>query len=225
MYAQYSGGPMKTSSLELVIGDKNLSSWSLRPWLVIKASGLPFKETKVLLDRPDTAKKLRRVSPSERVPVLHHKGMRIWDSLAICEYIHELAPEKNLWPRDTHMRAVGRSMVAEMHSGFMSLRGQLSMDITLRTKIKHLTPQTIADIDRILHIWTQSLKMTGGPYLFGEFSIADAFYTPVVFRLQSYGIETRNPIVRKYRETLLKNTYVKEWVKGAKSEKPYFTRF
>lgn len=216
---------MKASPLELVIGDKNLSSWSLRPWLVLKASGLPFKEVQVLLDRPDTAKKLRKVSPSQRVPVLHHNKLRVWDSLAICEYIHELAPDKNLWPQDANHRAVARSLVAEMHSGFSGLRSQLSMDITLRTKIKHLTPQTIADIRRIVHIWTESLKKSKGPFLFGEFGIVDAFYAPVVFRFESYGIEINNSHVRKYKQAILKHPAVHEWVRGAKNERPYYSKF
>jgi glutathione S-transferase len=216
---------MIKNSVKLVIGDKNLSSWSMRPWLVLKASGIPFKEAQVLLDRPDTVKKLKRVSPSQRVPVLFHNGLKIWDSLAICEYINELAPDKKLWPQDLKRRAVARSFVAEIHSGFSGLRGQLSMDITLRTKIKHLSPQTVADINRIVQIWSDSLKKSKGPFLFGEFGVVDAFYAPVVFRFQSYGIDIKNPLIRKYRDAILKHPAVQEWVRGAKKERAYFTKF
>jgi len=216
----------KTESLELIIGDKNLSSWSMRPWLVLKASGLPFKETKILLDRPDTAKKIKKHSPTGKVPVLKH-GSRfpIWDSLSICEYIAELAPEKNLWPEDPEWRGIARSFAAEMHSGFTSLRSQLSMDIQLRTQIKHLTPQTIADIDRILHIWKMSMKTLGGPYLFKDFTIADAFFAPVVMRFVSYGIEISDKPTRAYMNHILKNPHVKEWIAGAKKEKAHIVKF
>lgn len=211
-------------SLELIIGDKNLSSWSLRPWLVLKVSGVPFKEVQVLLDRPDTAKKLRKASPSGRVPVLHHQSLRVWDSLAICEYIHELVPDKHLWPKEAKKRAIARSMVAEMHSGFAGLRSQLSMDITLRTRIKHLSPQTISDIRRIVQMWSECLKKHKGPFLFGEFGIVDAFFAPVVFRFDSYGIEIKDPRIRKYRRAILNHSAVREWVRGAKKERPYYPK-
>lgn len=216
---------MSGKDLQLVIGDKNLSSWSMRPWLVLQASGLAYKEVQVLLDRPDTAKKLKRLSPSQRVPVLNHRDLQIWDSLAICEYIHELAPDKNLWPKDSKKRAIARSLVAEMHSGFSSLRSQLSMDITLRTKIKHLSPQTVADINRIVSILSASLKKSKGPFLFGDFGIVDAFYAPVIFRFQSYGIDIKNPVFCKYKDAILKHPAVQEWVRGAKKERPYYSKF
>ncbi len=171
---------METHSLLLVIGDKNLSSWSMRPWLVLKATKLPFREVKILLDRPDTARKIRRVSPTGKVPVLIHGKTVIWDSLAICEYLHELAPDKDLWPKDASERAIARSYVSEMHSGFPHIRSQLSMDITLRTKIKHLNDSTKLEIERVLALWSDALKKSGGPYLFGNFGIVDSF-TPQLY--------------------------------------------
>jgi len=214
---------MKNNGLILVIGNKNLSSWSLRPWLVLKASGLKFKEINIELDTPKTTQNIKQYSPTGKVPVLIHGDLHVWDSLAISEYIAELAadlaPEKSLWPVDIQDRAMARSYVAEMHSGFMSLRNQLSMDISLRTQIKHLVPGTLSDIERIISMWDEALKNSKGPYLFGEFGIVDAFYAPVVFRFQSYGIEIKNKRVQKYMKTILKLNIVQEWVKSSQKEK------
>lgn len=218
---------MKNNGLILVIGNKNLSSWSMRPWLVLKASGLKFKEINIELDTPETTKNIKQYSPTGKVPVLVHGDLHVWDSLAISEYIAELtadlAPDKNLWPVDLQDRAIARSYVAEMHSGFMSLRNQLSMDISLRTEIKHLVPGTISDIERIISMWDEALSNSKGPFLFGEFGIVDAFYAPVVFRFQSYGIQIKNKKVQKYMQSILKLDIVQEWVKSSGKEKykPY----
>lgn len=204
----------------LVIGDKNLSSWSMRAWLVAKASGLQFKEILVPLDRPETKSELSKYSPSLRVPCLIHGDLRIWDSLAICEYLSELAPDQFLWPESRELRALARSYVSEMHSGFSSLRSQLSMDIRLRMQIRHLAPQTIEDIKRILFLWTQTLEKSKGPYLFGAFGIADAFYAPVVFRFISYGVQIKSPLINKYMHQIQSNEYVKDWINSALKETP-----
>lgn len=211
------------SSLSLVIGDKALSSWSMRPWLALKASGLPFKEIKIPLDWPNTKKRILKYSPSGKIPVLIHGKHRIWDSLAICEYIAELAPQ--LWPAESGERALARSMVSEMHSSFQSLRDQLSMDLQMKTKILHLTPQTIRDIERILLLWQQALKKSKGPFLFGEFSIADAFYAPVVFRFLSYGIDIKNKSALKYMKHIQAHPAVKSWYQAAQKEKPFTSKF
>jgi glutathione S-transferase len=211
--------------LILLIGDRNVSTWSMRPWLVITKSGLAFEEQLIKLDTPQTAKTLKRLSPNGKVPLLIHGKTKIWDSLAICEYLAELAPDKKLWPKSSVHRAMARSMVAEMHSGFQSLRSQLSMDIQLRMKIKHLTPSTIADIQRIIHLWDHSLRVLHGPFIFGEFSIVDAFFAPVVMRFQSYGIVVKNPIALRYMNSILSYPSVKEWVKAARSERPEFMEF
>jgi glutathione S-transferase len=209
------------TDLTLVIGDKNLSSWSMRPWLVVKASGLKFKEIKVRLDKPKSKSDILRYSPSGRVPVLLHGRTRIWDSIAICEYLAELAPDARLYPNDQRTRAIARSYVAEMHSGFSSLRNQLSMDINLRVKIK----DTVSDIQRIVNLWSDALTTHRGDFLFGNFGIADAFYAPVIMRFQSYGIEIADRRCRNYMQNVLKNQFVKEWVAGAKTEKPISIRF
>ena len=220
------GGPMKKTNLTLYIGDTNLSSWSLRPWLTLKHSGLDFSGVLIKLDTKSTAASLKKISPSGRVPVLVHDKTKIWDSLSICEYVAELAPKANLWPTPPAHRAIARSLVCEMHSGFQSLRSQLSMDIQLRMKIKHLTPATISDIQRICHIWDHSIRTNKGPYLFGKkFGITDAFYAPVVFRFQSYGIQIENKNVRKYMKSILDNQAVKEWTVRAMKEQATVVAF
>lgn len=216
---------MKNDELTLVVGDKNLSSWSMRPWLVAKASGLDFKQVKIILDTPKTKAQIKKYSSSGKVPVLLHGKTHIWDSLAICEYLHELAPQKKLWPTDPADRAIARSYVAEMHSGFASLRSQLSMDIRLRIKVRHLAPQTISEIQRVLELWQTALKKSKGPYLFTHFGIVDAFYAPVVFRFVSYGIQIKNPLILKYMDTIQKNIFVKELVQEALKEKPVSFNF
>lgn len=191
----------------------------------MKHSGLKFKEKKILLDRPGTARQIQKFSPSKKVPALIEGDLSIWDSLAICERIAELAPAAQLWPNDEKDRALARSMVAEMHSSFQSMRGQLSMDIVLRMKIKHLTSGTIADIQRILEIWQVALRRSGGPYLFGHFTIADAFFAPVVMRFQSYGINVKNSACQKYIKTILRDKFVREWIRDAKKEKTFDVEF
>jgi glutathione S-transferase len=213
-------------ALSLVIGDKNLSSWSMRPWLVLKASGIPFKEIKIQLDTPSSKKEIAKHSPSGRVPTLIHGKTTVWDSLSICEYIAELAPDKNLWPQNPAHRAVARSIVAEMHSGFAGLRNQLSMDIKLNIQLNHLTGDTIADIKRVLHIWHHSIKTNKGPFLLGkDFGIADAFYAPVVMRFKSYGIDVQDPLCLKYMKAISEYPAVREWVAEAKKEKPFRVSF
>lgn len=205
--------------LKIYIGDKNLSSWSMRPWLVLNQSGLKFSEHKILLDTPKTEANLKKNSPSMKVPVLQFGDLKIWDSLAICEFIAELAPDKNLWPSDPFERALARSYVSEMHSGFTSLRGQLSMDIRLRMKINHLSPATLSDIRRILSLWKSALKNSKGPFLFGEFGIVDAFYAPVVCRFISYGISIKDPVILKYMKTVTSQPHVSKWIAAAHKEK------
>lgn len=206
--------------LSLVIGDKNLSSWSMRAWLAVMASEIPFKEILIALDQTDTRRELNKYSPSSKVPCLIHGDLRIWDSFAICEYIAELAPHKGLWPEDKQSRAIARSYVSEMHSGFSDLRSQLSMDIRLRVEIRHLTPQTIEDIKRILFLWNEALNKSKGPFLFGKFGIVDAFFAPVVFRFVSYGVQIESPIIKKYMNEIQNSAHVKAWVDAGLSEKP-----
>lgn len=208
------------SDLTLTIGDKNLSSWSLRPWLLLKQAGIPFTEINIRLDRPETRKTLSELSPSGLVPVLTDGDLKIWDSLAICEYVSELFPEKRLWPEAPRARAVARSLTSEMHSGFSALRTVWPMNFT-RSGLRHLTTGGVQrDIDRINALWTECRTRLGegGPFLFGAFSIADAFYAPVVSRFSTYGPVALNEPAADYMETMLGLPPMREWGEGAAAE-------
>jgi glutathione S-transferase len=195
------------SDLALLIGNKNYSSWSLRPWVALRHSGLPFSEERVAMDRPEFAERVRRWSPAGRVPVLRHGERMIWDSLAICEYLAETFPEKSLWPRDPDLRARARAVSAEMHSGFQALRSQMPMNIRVERKAAP-TPELAADLARIREIFAAAR----GPFLFGEFSIADAMFAPVAFRFATYGVSDR------YAESLLRTPALREWADAAARE-------
>jgi glutathione S-transferase len=178
------------ANLTLVIGTKKYSSWSLRPWLALKHAGLPFEEVEIDLRQPDTSAEILRHSPSGKVPVLKNGDLLVWDSLAICEYVAELACARPMWPEHRAARAVARAVSAEMHSGFTALRRDLPMDVALRQPDFRPGDEAAADIARIREIWRDCRKRygSGGPFLFGPFSLADAMYAPVVFRFQSYGV-------------------------------------
>lgn len=175
--------------MELVIGTKRWSTWSLRPWLALKRSGLAFTENLVELRQENNVSEaqIRVHSPSGLVPVLKDGGLTIWDSLAICEYLAEKAP--GLWPADPEARALARASTAEMHSGFASLRGECPMALEAEPKPTELSPATQKDIRRIVAVWNELLGRFGGPFLVGEWSIADAFYTPVATRFRTYGVK------------------------------------
>jgi glutathione S-transferase len=175
-------------SLELVVGTKKWSTWSLRPWLVLKRSGLSFRETLVELREESgvTEAAIRVHSPSGLVPVLKDGDLTIWDSLAISEYLAEVAP--GLWPGDPARRALARAAAAEMHSGYPSLRGECPMDLSAEPRAVALSEATQKDVRRIVALWADLLERFGGPFLAGDWSIADAFFTPVATRFRTYGI-------------------------------------
>ena len=176
--------------MEIVIGTKAWSSWSLRPWLALKRTGAPFKETLVALRHAELSDaEIAKHSPSHLVPVLKDGELVVWDSLAICEYLAETFPDAGLWPADPALRALGRSTAAEMHSGFSSLRGECPMALDEAPRTVAISEATQKDVRKIVERWSQLLKRTGGPFLLGEWSIADAFYTPVASRFRSYGIK------------------------------------
>lgn len=204
---------------ELVIGDKTFSSWSMRAWLVAVQSGLPFKETLIQLDTPQTEAAIAKHSPSGKVPVLKHGKTVVWDSLAIAEYLNELSPEAQLWPADAALRAQARSFAAEMHSGFASLRGELSMDLRQKTEVHHLSSRAVDDIMRVLELWTLALSKSQGPYLFGDFCIADAFFAPVVFRFKTYGIKIKDKGLQAYMKNIEAHHGVEFWLSEARKEK------
>lgn len=204
--------------LTLVIGNKNYSSWSMRPWVAMKAFNIPFTEVRVLLDQPDTSNNISMYSASGRVPVLLAGDMTIWDSLAICEYLAEQFPDKPLWPRDVAARALARSVCAEMHSSFSSLRTTMSMNIKGSYPGKGRTPATQADIGRISEMWEECLSRFGhNEFLFGEFSIADAFFAPVVCRFKTYGV-VLPPALSAYCERMRNHPAVDAWIAGALAE-------
>ncbi len=208
----------RSPGLTLIIGNKNLSSWSMRPWVAAMAFGIPFTEIKVLLDQPDTANQIARYSHAGRVPVLLAGEMTVWDSLAIIEYLAEQFPDKHMWPQDVAARALARSLVAEMHAGFGELRNAMPMNIQARLPGRGRTPGVHADIGRICEIWEDCLSRFGHhQFLFGAFSIADAFYAPVVMRFQTYGV-TLAPALQAYCERVLAQPAVARWVSEAMLE-------
>lgn len=173
--------------MKLVIGDKNYSSWSMRPWVLLTHFGIPFEETLIELDEPGTKAAILAHSASGKVPCLvTDDGFAVWDSLAIAEAVAERYPQHAMWPRDANARARARSVSAEMHAGFTAVRGGMPMNIRLSRPGVGATPDVLADVARIDTLWRECLAASGGPFLFGEFTIADAMYAPVVMRFNSY---------------------------------------
>jgi glutathione S-transferase len=207
------------SERTLILGNKAYSSWSLRPWLALKQAGLPFAETVIQLRQPDTRAQILAHSPTGKVPCLIDGGRVIWDSLAICEYIAELAPAAALWPEDSYARAVARSASAEMHSGFVALRNAMSMDLKADRSGQGLNPDSAADIARVQALWADCRARfgQGGPFLFGRFSVADAMYAPVVTRFVTYGVAV-DDTARAYMDAVLALPAMQEWTAAAKAE-------
>lgn len=173
--------------MKLVIGDKNYSSWSMRPWVLLTHFGIPFDETLIELDHPGTKAEILTHSASGKVPCLvTDEKLAVWDSLAIAETLAERYPQYAMWPREANARARARSVSAEMHSGFAALREAMPMNIRASKPGAGATPGALADIARIDALWRECLAASGGPFLFGGFSIADAMYAPVVMRFNSY---------------------------------------
>jgi len=205
--------------MQLVIGNKNYSSWSLRPWVLLREAGIAFEEVQLKFDDTGRARGVERHSPTGRVPVLIIDGEPVWDSLAIAETVAERYPEKQLWPADARARRVARSICAEMHSGFQALRGAMPMNIRSRYPGKGLTPESRRDIDRVVALWASCRERFGrdGPLLFGRFSIADAYYAPVVMRFQTYAVALQ-PAAQAYCDAVLGLRAVREWMDGARRE-------
>jgi len=210
--------------LTLVIGNKAYSSWSLRPWLLLRESKIPFEEIRIPLYQPDSPRLIRERSPSGRVPALIDGATTIWDSLAICEYVAERFPEADGWPEATATRAVARSVCAEMHSGFAAVRTELPMNV--RGRRAGVTPSAAAssEIDRIFEIWSDCRRRfgAGGKFLFGRFGIADAMYAPVVTRFDTYGVALTGA-VRDYSEAVLALPSLKDWTQAGRAEAAVIT--
>jgi glutathione S-transferase len=207
------------ADIKIYLGNKNYSSWSLRPWLALKQTGAEFDEELIPLSEANTRSTILRYSPSGRVPALIHDGLTVWDSLAICEYLAESFPAAQLWPTDAAARAVARAVSAEMHSGFAALRNHLPMNMRSSFPNRGVTPEVQADINRITAIWRDCRKRfgEGGPFLFGTFTNADAMYAPVVSRFRTYRIELEEE-AQAYADAVWALPALQEWLTAAKNE-------
>jgi glutathione S-transferase len=209
---------------QLVIGNKNISSWSLRPWLAMRHAGIPFREINIKLRQPGTKDEILRYSPSGKVPILLADGQAVWDSLAILEYLAEAHPEAGLWPADGGARALARSVSAEMHSGFAALREHCSMDLLARQPMATLPDLVATDVRRIVALWKDCRRRHGasGPFLFGAFTAADAMYGPVTSRFRTYLPDLApwgdDGTAQAYVSALLALPAMTEWEEGARRE-------
>jgi glutathione S-transferase len=215
--------------MQLVIGNKNYSSWSMRPWVLMRALGLPFEEIRLRFDfGPDSPfrREVARHSPAGKVPVLHlDDGFAVWDTLAIAETLAECFPQAGVWPSAPNTRARARSVSAEMHSGFGALRSHCPMNIEaalpeVGARIWAEQPALRADVARVEAIWAEALADSGGPFLFGDFSAADAFYAPVVMRLRGYGLPMSDT-ARDYGERVTAHPAVAAWIADARAEQDF----
>ena len=219
-------------ALTLVIGNKNYSSWSMRPWMMLKAAGIPFEEVVIPLYTGDADKqRILKYSPAGKVPILVDGAISVWDSLAIIEYLAERFPDKAIWPTEPAARAHARSISAEMHSGFMPLRNECSMNIHRKPVKKQLSADAIANVGRIGEIWTQcrgrqdlGSHASAGPFLFGGFTGADAMYAPVIHRFATYGVELSGPAA-DYMQAMQAFAPFREWTAAALRETWTIDRF
>jgi glutathione S-transferase len=215
---------MAANRYRLVIGNKNWSSWSLRPWLAMRRAGLLFDEINVRLRLPESKVEILKHSPSGLVPTLIDGDLAVWDSLAILEYVAERHPEAELWPREARARAIARSASAEMHSGFGPLRQHCSMEVLASSPQATLPPEVEANVQRIVALWLECREKfgKGGPFLFGKFSIADAMYAPVAARFRTYIPDLRpygdDGSAQAYVETIFAMPEMAAWIEGARSE-------
>lgn len=205
--------------LQLAIANKNYSSWSMRPWVLLTQAGIAFEEIQLKFSDEGSVRGIEPYSPTRQVPVLIVDGEPVWDSLAICEAAAELFPDKCLWPADARARRIARSICAEMHAGFRGLRGAMPMNIRASLPGKGMGPAVQTDIDRIVEIWESCRARCGkgGELLFGQFTIADAFYAPVATRFLTYAV-TLPPAAQRYADALLALPAVRDWMAQARRE-------
>ncbi len=209
------------ADLTIYLGNRNYASWSLRAWLALKATGTPFEEVVIPLFAAGSKETLLKYSPSGKVPALHHGEIVVWDSLAICDYLAELFPEAGLWPPDAAAKAMARSVSAEMHAGFQALRREFPMNIRSQFPGRDVSPEAQADINRIMAMWRQCRSRfgepSGGDFLFGGFTIADAMYAPVVTRFRTYRFDLERE-AEAYCEAVASLPAMQEWAAAAKNE-------
>ena len=216
--------------MELYIGNKNYSSWSMRPWVLMRTFAIPFDEVMLRFDDFDAPgspfkRRVAQVSPAARVPVLVDDGFAVWDTLAIAEYLAERFPQHALWPRDARRRARARSICAEMHSGFSALRSHCPQNLeaslpAVGERLLKEQPAVRADLERIQALWSDALQAGGGPFLFGDFGIADAFFAPVAGRIRTYGLSV-NGAASAYIERMFASPGVAAWVRDALAERDF----
>ena len=206
--------------MRLIIGNKNYSSWSLRAWLPLKHLRVPFEEERIALFTAGYKERIRSHSPAGKVPVLIDGATAVWESLAIGEYLAEKFPALNLWPRDPAQRARARSLSAEMHAGFASLRTAMPMNVRSRHPGKGRSPEVDADIGRVAQIWNECLQRSGGPFLFGGFTFADAMYAPVATRFITYAVDLSAP-GQGYVQHLWNLPAMLEWRAAAERESEF----
>ncbi|KOF14665.1 glutathione S-transferase [Ensifer adhaerens] len=205
------------TGLTLYVGNKNYSSWSLRPWLALEASGIAFEDVVIPFDFAAGNPRIREISPTGRVPLLVHGDVRIWESLAIIEYVAELFPEAGLWPAEQQDRARARSYACEMLSGFRALRSACPMNIRRQKQALEVADDVRADVARIETIWAEALVRSGGPFLFGSFTAADAMYAPVVNRFDVYNLVS-DPVTLGYMERVKAHPAFRKWEAAARAE-------
>ena len=201
----------------LVIANKNYSSWSLRPWLLMKVFGVGFEECRLSLDSDGFRARIGELSPSRRVPVLHHDDRVVWESLAICEYVNDTWLDGRGWPSDAGLRGLARSAACEMHSGFQAMRTQLPMNCARRPDGYRWDAAAERDIARVLAIWNDLLARSRGPWLCGDFGIVDAMFAPVVIRFRGFGVELSGE-AREYASHVLAMPAMREWVAAGVAE-------
>ena len=214
-------------ALKLVIGNKNYSSWSMRPWLALRANNIPFEEVFIpLYTGEDDKKRILSFTHSGRLPALIDGDVTVWDSLAIIEYVAERFPQAKLWPEDRARRAHARSISAEMHSGFAALRNECGMNLRRPVRATALSADARANIERILQIWSECRERHGkmGPFLFGDFGAADAMFAPVVHRFRTYAVEV-GPEAQAYMDTMMSLPAFQEWTRAGLAETLIIEKF
>jgi glutathione S-transferase len=209
--------------MKLVIGNKNYSTWSLRPWLLLRQAGIAFDEELITFGSSDFSARVKRHSPAGKVPVLIDGDLVIWDSLAIAEYVAEKFPDKGLWPDATAARALARSISAEMHSGFADLRSRMTMNCQTHFSNVLFDVKVRREVARIVDIWQDARQRFGGagPFLFGRFTVADAFFAPVTVRFAGYGVELP-AVARQYVDTIQALPAMQQWLTEARAETEFY---